>query len=749
MTKINENSNKLYWTYIIGFFIILALPAISLSPWFAPPSWIQAVLFRVILAVLLFIYLAKDKASFKKIRDGLNPKSPIFIPLVALLGYFATFFISTLTSLDVSFSLWGGPERGGGFINFAFFIVFCLFTFIIIRNKDWKKLLDFSLIIGFLVGLIAMVQQSMIFKDVINSSNLRPASTLGNTIILALYLLPLFFVALSFFISEPKKVKKYLYLFLTAFFAFTIIFISQTRAAILGLFVAGFWFLVSYPLPSGRQVENLKRLKIGAIISSAVFVAFIFFLSANPHVYEKWPNFIKDPTSRITSITKGFSADQSRMSAWKISLQAVLEKPYFGYGPENFYIGFNKHYDFNLPLMDVVNTFDRAHNYLIQILVDSGIFALIFYLIFYLSIIWRLQSIKDKYPISNGLQAGFIALFIASLTSIDGTAISIMFFFLSAYSLYLISTSQTEEKYKDAGESKLKFLKTPAIIVLFLILIIFLWQYNFVPIQINKQINVAQDLAKDNWPKAYNILDKQSEINTFFLPFTNHIYLDLLIDRIIAHPEENLALSEKVAEIAKKNALLQPYDYGNWLRLGEALETINKDKQDPLITNQVNDALKKAGELRPNDPTIMYTAFMNDIFRKDFATAKNKADFCLNKFPKSNQCLWLNGLINIYLNNPTAGKVFVEKAKASGYPTESENSLNRLAGAYIGINNYQELLTIYQKLTTISPSVDYKTSLILAYKLTGQYEKSRALALEVMKTNPELKPTLENFLQSF
>lgn len=746
MTKINENNNNFYWVYIIGFFIILSLPVASISPWIAPPSWIQSVLFRSMLAILLFIFLAKDKINLQKIKDGLNPCSKIFIPLVSLFAYFVAVFISTLLSLDVSFSLWGNPERGGGFINFFFFISFCLFTFIIIKNKDWKKLLNFSLIIGFLVGLIAIVQQSMILKDIINSSSFRPASTLGNTIILALYLLPLFFISLSFLISEKLKVKKYLYLFSTIFFAFTIIFISQTRAAILGLFVGVFCFLVSYP-------KKLKWLKISTMVLSAIFIAFILFLSTNSHIYEKWPNFIKTPTSRITSITKGFSADQSRMSAWKISLNSALEKPYFGYGPENFYIAFNKHYDNNLPLMDVEKTFDRAHNYLIQILVDSGIFALVFYLIFYLSIIWKLQKTKEKNSVSNGLQAGFIALFIASLTSIDGYAINIMFFFLSAYSLYLISQSQTniteQEKNIDNKNNKFKFIKNPLLVISFIILIIFLWQYNFVPIQINKQLNVAQDITKDDWPSAYKILEEQSKIKTFFLPFANHIYLDLLIDRIIAHPEENLELSEKVAEIAETNTKLQHYDYGNWLRLGEALETTNKEKKDPLIADKVDNALKKASELRPNDPTITYTSFMNDISRKNFSSAKDKADYCLNKFPKSNQCLWINGLINIYSNNITNGKNFIEEAKKQGYLTESENSLNRLAGAYIEIENYQELVLIYQQLTLKSPDVEYKTSLILAYKLSRQYDKARKLALEVMNTNPELKPILENFLQSF
>ncbi len=770
MAKINEKSNNFYWLYIAGFFIILALPALNVPPWFTPSAYTQAIVFRSLLAVLGFIYLVKEKtlrhgSGQVNFKEVFNPHTKTFLPLISLLAYFFAVFISTLFSLDVSRSLWGTPERGAGFINFSFFILFCIFCFSIIKKEDpptgeasWKKLLDFSLIIGFLVGLIAVLQQFGFFASFLAVTTYRPSSTLGNPIILALYLLPLLFLSLSFFISEANKVKKYSYLFLVIFYSFVIIFITQTRAAILGMLVGLFCFLIFYPardnvISNGASPKKFKWLKISAVVLPMVFIFFLFFLSANPQIYAGMPNLIKDTVGRTASLTTGAAVDPSRISAWKISISAFFEKPYFGYGPENFYVAFNKHYDPNLPAMEDIKDFDRAHNYLIQILVDSGIFALIFYLVFFLSLLWGLQKIKKKYPVAHGLQAGFIAFFIAGLASIDGAAIMLIFFFLSAYSLHLISLNNADATLitalKNAEPKNSTWWKPIIIVILFLILIIFLWQYNLIPLQMNKQIVIARAESSKNWKDTIKIMDEQSKINTFFLPYANSVYLNLLIDRIIAHPEENSSVSQKVKEISGENTILQPYDYRNWLRLGESLATIAKENKDPEIIKKSDEAFKRAMELSPRDPSILFSFFMADVSFGDLKGAKEKSVYCLKTFPKIRDCLWMSGLINIYLGDVKTGKEFVEKAKEDGYSVENEISLRQLVAAYLETKNYKEMLPLYQKLFVINGSqIQYKTSIMLIYKELGNYNMARQIASEVIKSNPELEDQIDSFLST-
>ncbi|GAI66785.1 unnamed protein product, partial [marine sediment metagenome] len=56
------------------------------------------------------------------------------------------------------FSLWGNPYRSGGFVNFSFYIIFAVITFLIVRQKDWQKIWDFTIIVGILISIITIFQ---------------------------------------------------------------------------------------------------------------------------------------------------------------------------------------------------------------------------------------------------------------------------------------------------------------------------------------------------------------------------------------------------------------------------------------------------------------------------------------------------------------------------------------------------------------------------------------------------------------
>lgn len=295
-----------------------------------------------------------------------------------------------------------------------------------------------------------------------------------------------------------------------------------------------------------------------------------------------------------------------------------------------------------------------------------------------------------------------------------------------------------------------KFIKILLLIILFPALVIFLWQYNFVPLQMNKQLNIAQAEPPENWQDVVKIMDEQSKIKTFFLPYTNSIYLNLLVDRIIAHPEENISLSQKAIEISQENTKLQPYNYENWLRLGESLAAIANENKDVETIKKSDDAFAKALKLSPKDPTILLSYFMAKVSLGDLNGAKNQSVYCLKTFPESKECLWISGLINIYLGDVKTGKEFIGKAKANGYFAENEVSLRQLMSAYLKIKNYGEMLPLYQKLAEINPAqIQYKTSIMLCYKELGDYAMARQLANEIIKSNPELTSQIKNFLASF
>ncbi|MBM3251029.1 MAG: hypothetical protein FJZ07_02235 [Candidatus Nealsonbacteria bacterium] len=762
----NEKSqNKLYWFYLVGFFIILFLPLLNLPPWFSPPAWGQTISFRIILSILLFLFICQILFHYDKKSTivGIlsSRKNKVFWPFWILVALLGVYFLSTLFSLDISHSLWGTPERAGGFVNSAFYIIFAILVFLIIKERGWKKLLDFSLIIGVLAALIGIFQQFGILSQIFVSMTQRPSATMGNPIIFSLFLLPLLFLALSFLFLEKNKFKKILYFFAFLLFLLTIILITQSRAGFLGILIGLFWFLIAFPASEqtqrGINPEKMKILKIGAVSFIASISLLLFFLGNNPQSYEKWHPFLKEPVSRIVTLTKGLEADEIRLSALKISVKAFWEKPILGYGPENFSIAFEKHYDPLLPAMERKLSFDRSHNSLIEILLASGIFGLIFYLVFFFSLLWQLQKIKKDWLVSHGLQSAFLSFMAASLFSIEGFSSYLVFFLLIGYSLELITRSPNSMSIEKPALCKnraiARFLHGHRywfISVLLLGLLWFNWQYNIKPFQINTKINIARELAKEkNWSASLQALEQASERKSFLLPYANIIYSEMLIGIISIMPEEKIVLSEKISQLMEKNTEIQPNNKTNWYYLGQSLAILAEEKQNLELAKKAQESFKRALRLSPNDPLILLSGFLADVVIKDFEKAKEKSDYCLKNYPEFKECLWVSGLINIYFNDIEKGSDFIEKAREKKYPADDENSLSQLIKAFAENKNYREMVLIYEKLIKTNPlEIRYKTSLAFVYRELGEYKKARELALEILKINPELEYEVNAFLKT-
>ena len=333
--KVTEN--RFYWFYLVGFFLILALPLLNLPPWFSPPDWGKTIVFRIVLSILIFIFLWQFILR-RKVMEVRLPSFPIFWLLAAL---FIIYLLATVFSLDPNFSFWGSPYRSGGFLNFAFYIIFAILAFLIIRQKDWQKVWDFALVIGILVSIIAIFQQFGLISKIFIPFEARPPSTVGGPIFLAIYLLLLSFLTLSFGLKQAG-LKKLFYFLSFLLFIFVIVFITQTRAAFIGLVIGFLWFFFAYP-------KKLILFKVLAGVLLILGVFGLYFLKSHPEVYSTQGDIVRYTINRILSIPQG---DESRISAWKVSLEAIEDRSILGYGPENFSIGFDKYYNPSLPQIE-------------------------------------------------------------------------------------------------------------------------------------------------------------------------------------------------------------------------------------------------------------------------------------------------------------------------------------------------------------------------------------------------------------
>ena len=257
--------------YLIGFFLILALPLLTSSLLFNPPAWGKTIVFRIIISILIFFFIYQ--VIYKKTDNKLSILKNL-LPFWLLVALFIVFLLATFFSLDPYYSFWESPLRAGGFLNFSFYIIFAILIFLFTTKKQWQKIWPFTILIGVLVSIIAVFQQYNIFSKIIIPYIGRPPSTMGGPLFLALYILLLIFITFSFFLKEKQIKKKLLYFFSLLLFLYVIL-ITGSRAAYFGLFIGSFYFLFFWSInsfsPKKKNLFLVLKILAGIFLVMAAF----------------------------------------------------------------------------------------------------------------------------------------------------------------------------------------------------------------------------------------------------------------------------------------------------------------------------------------------------------------------------------------------------------------------------------------------------------------------------------------------
>ena len=745
--------------YLGCFFVILALPFLNLDPWFSPPDWGKTVIFRITLSVLLLIFLHQILSSKERLSARFSGKvKPGIYLLLALL---AIFFLAAVFSLDASYSFWGTPYRSGGFVNFAFYIILAFLAFLTLKEQDWQKIWNFSLIIGTLVAILAIFQWLGTFADVLITYEIRPPSTLGNPILLAIYLLLLSFLALALAAKEKKLFKKIVLFSAFSLFLF-VTFLTYSRAAYLGLAAGLSYFFFFYPYKKHRL----------SLVSRISFAAFLIFLSLGLYyinTQSELPEFIqenRDLRIMANRLSLERALQDSRISGWKVGWQALQDRPILGYGPENFAIGFDRHYDPSLPKIEerpggADKWWDKAHNFLFDISVTAGIPALIIYLLLIGALFKQLQKIKrsdeKNSAIIQGIQAAFIAYLVANFFSFDSFSTYLIFFLIVGYSLFLINGCQPLlqkdamlEKKDRKNLSKWKKHRKPILAFCLIVAVWFVWSFNIKPLQINKEINLALYETKTGYcdralNRMENILPRKSILDGYlrikYLEVINTCIQEKTID-------ESYPLAKKAGEIMEENVQIMPYFTRNWIWLGKYNNLLLENWQKTEAAEKAEKAFAKAGLLSPKRQEVFEGWIKTDLLTGQYEKAEEKAEECIMLNEKFAGCWWLKALTYVYLNDPEKAREYMETARLKGYRIKSVDALLELTKAYIEIGNYPGLLETYPEIIKLEPEEpQHYASLAFVYKELGQNEKARETALKIIELFPEHKTEAEEFLK--
>src|SRR3989344_4444295 len=578
MQLADKYQNVFFWSTCI----VLFLPIIILPPNFQPSDWTRSILFRVILTGLICFLLFKffyKKAGFVAI-----PKrgDPIFLPLLALLGLFATLIVSTVFSEDIIFSVFGSPSRGGGgLLNLLFLFLFTIFLAIFAKEKQWNKFFNVLLATGVLASLLAIVQYFNFFKNIfIAYEGGRTPSFLGNSTFLAMYLLFLGFLSVTLLVQEKNTTKKVIYGGLLALFLFTI-FITGARAAYLGVLTGLIYYLLFYP-------RKIRALKMAAASFLLCAMGIVLILNFFPRLAEK-NNILKVAANRLSITTVVEDLAGTRFATWKITWQAIQDKPLLGWGPEKFYIGFEKYYDPTLPNLQNL-WWDRPHNVFLEYFVNSGIFALVFYIAFWTLLLWRLHWYKKTQGegknahMAHGLFAMFIGYLTVLFFNFDSFSTYLISFFFIGYSFYLLSTEK--EMAIIYPPNSPFFRKKPAIAALLIPLALFIWFWNIRPFYINESIVYAKNLSNvKRCDEALVTIEKANKSSGILRPYSALIYSDII--KKCANPEKEADYAKTAMGALKQSAAIQPKFTRTWLFMGAFTNVLAAREENPDDKNKL------------------------------------------------------------------------------------------------------------------------------------------------------------------
>lgn len=770
---------QLYAWVIIA---ILALTLLIFDPWFVPIGFGKTIVFRIILSITLVLFAYQITNKDEKIKSIAEKIKSVSLSFWLFVAIFLSFFFSTLFSPDINLSLWGDPSRSGGFVNYAFYMFLAVFTFLAIRKQDWQKIFNGSLVIGVIVGAIALIQQFGLFSKYFISFLYRPVSTLGNPIFVAIYLSLLTFVALFLLLKENNRYKKAFYSFCLIFFVLLIIFSTQTRAAYLGLIVSGLWFFFSYPFRN----KNIKKYSIAVLL--IIFVSLFGlkgYMDKNPSTYNYLPSTMSRALDRALGMFEGAKVMESRNSAWQVSADALKARPIFGYGLENFSIAFDKYYNptlTNIGAMginaDQTEWWDRAHNFLLDISIAYGIPALLIYLAFFFTLIWQLQKSKTKKPENIltfiGLQSAFIGYLIANIFSFDVFDVDIILFILIGYSFYLIAEAnekQISEKQSNKISKIENFLYRNKYVCSFIPVIIAVWfvySFNLTPLVVNKELNTAYTAkeGRHSCTEAVKILDSVNNkssniIDNFIRTASTNMYVEC--SETESNALTKVALVEKSKALMTKNAEASPKHLANWLLLGEVTnilierktsvdENFYKSAEIKTLYEQANNAFSMSAKLSPNRQEIYKEWLKLGLSTGDYVLAEEKAQKCIDLNKNFSGCYWLMALTQGYLKNTSEFDRYSNLAKNLGLDLEAEEILSQQANMYIRTKDYNKLAVVYEKIITLKKDVNEKAQLLASlasvYKDLGDNKKAKETALRILEIMPGAKASVDEFIKS-
>lgn len=625
--------------------------------------------------------------------------------LFALFTFFTiSGVLSTIFAVDKYTAFWGTLERGGGLLGFLHFFIFLCLTAVFFQKKDFLIFFKISLVVGFIALFYGFLQYFNVkeFPFGLEQAN-RPGSFIGNPSFLSAYLFFIIASAVLVF-SLTKNLFWRVFSFFLILSSVTMIFFSATRGAILGLAVGTIILLIYYAFFS--KAKNKKRfLPLSLLILSALLLSVFWLTRFNPF-WKEIPGFNR--FAGMTSLVPKDGSVQTRLVTWQISWEAFKEKPIFGWGPDNYLVAWNKHYDFKLASYGET-WLDRAHNQLLDVLVMQGIIGFLIYLTLFGFIFYQLFIKKTLGFSSPFLGAVLLAYFVQNAFLFD--EISSYFLFIALVS-FLIAETRTEQEKSNIQNDKVFKVSKNIIIggsgILALSTLFALYFYNYIPYAQGKNIQLARggqkdfvraQLIKSFYP--YNFA--QSSIRGYITDFyyTDRVYIFEQDDFKMLRDE----ILNSIQEIIDGGSL----DPRFYIRKHQIFDVLGE--RDPQFYEKSEETIRQALKLTPNRVELRYNLSLSLAKQGKFDEAMALSlEMRNSNFSVSRTHFFFALLLSAENLEKNRSEIILELDKAieldSNLDSLQVSDINKMAEIYLKLEEYEKLANFITKsVDGITPKV--------------------------------------------
>ncbi len=734
----NHQSSWLISLIKYGLFASLFMPLIVSGKFIFPYIFPKQMFFQIIIEIIFALYL-----YLIFVDPRYRPRSSWLWR--GILIYFGVMVLSAIFGVNTYHSFWSNYERMAGVISILHYVGFLFLAANIFKTKEeWYSFFDVAIIASFLEALYGLGQALNIFTS---SGGARLDGTIGNASFLAGYMLINAFFALWLFL-EKRSIGWRSFYGVVMLLNLFVMYQTETRGAVLafiiGVFAMFLFFIFARQkdlaqLPFSRP-ERLKKYAIGLFVFLSL-VGGIIWLNRDSAFVKSSPTL-----NRVTHITFTETTAQTRLLAWKMSWQGFLEKPIFGWGPENYYVVFNKFY--NPDLYPTESWFDRSHNAYLDILVNTGLAGAAAYLFCVALAFWFLWQAWKKERIKYFEMAIFMVILIAygiqNVFLFDTQVTLLLIYFILSFIVFL--SFRADESAVLAKPDKPNFL-----FVGLLIFIVFFscYVFNLKPASASLTgISALTYLQTGKIAEAVTRFKDAYAIGTFGLPEVAMRAQDAAIQLIQNQsvPAEVRNQFVALAVDGMKRALEREPLNARFMMILSSVY-LSAASPDNSYLAEADNLLQKALELSSTRQELYFYIGQARMFqnRPEDALAMFKKAVELNDTVALSH--WNYGIIAIGVGQKGLGSSEIAKARDLGHSFGADD-INQLIKAYVRTNDTANVIALYREWIALTPnSAAPLAGLAAVMAQSGDKLKARDLALQAAAIDPSYKDQADKFIK--